>query len=41
MGKKMRVVKIIFEGIFSKNTFSLGSVDLSNEEAHCIAMHIA
>jgi len=37
----MRVVKIIFEGIFSRNTFSLESVDLSNGESALLATHIA
>lgn len=32
---------MIFEGIFSKKVFEAKSVDLSNEEARCIATHIA
>jgi hypothetical protein len=31
---------MIFEGIFSKKAFEAESVDLSNEEARCIATHI-
>ncbi len=32
---------MIFEGIFSKKAFEAKSLYLSNEEARCIATHIA
>jgi len=34
--KKMASAKMIFKGIFSKKAFSLESIYLSNEEAHCL-----